>query len=193
MKKFISTSALTICCLVGLLLLSSNGALKTAKAADGKSKMQSTQADFNEFCQVMQGRWIVDVIWIADWPGFGKKGDKVTAYAEWNVQDGGAVLTGRFHCGPGAGTVLVHYDAGVRQIKERVVTSGGTVRDSIVYKRDGKWRLKTTGSNSDGAKIVGNVTITISDEGNTHHRTGSTTIDGKAADPLRDVFHRIGD
>ena len=74
MKKFISISALTTCCLAGLLLLSSNGALKTAKAADGKSKMQSTQADFNEFCQVMQGRWIVDVIWIADWPGFGKKG-----------------------------------------------------------------------------------------------------------------------
>ena len=66
MKKFISISALTTCCLVGLLFVSSSGALNTAKAADGKNEMQSTKADFKEYCKANLGRWIGEIIWVTD-------------------------------------------------------------------------------------------------------------------------------
>ena len=193
MKKFISTSALTTCCLVGLLFVSSNGALNTAKAADGKNKMQSTKADFKEFCQMMQGRWIGEVIWITDWPGYGKKGDKVTGYEEWTIGEGGQVLQGRFYGGPGSSTGLMHYDAGARQIQGRWVSSGGNVWNQVIYKKDGKWHFETTGSIADGKKIKGSGIRHISDDGKTHRLTGNAKIDGKELDPLRDVWRRIGD
>ena len=193
MKKITPVSALTTCCLVGLLFVSSNGALKTAKAAEGKNKMQSTQADFKEYCQMMQGRWIGEVIWITDWPGFGKKGDKVTGYEEWTIGEGGQVLQGRFYGGPGSGTALTHYDAGARKIQCRAVSSGGNVWNHVIYKKDGKWHFETTGSTATGKKITGSSIRHISDDGKTHRLTGTLKIDGKELDPLRDVFHRIGD
>ena len=142
---------------------------------------------------MMQGRWIGEVIWITDWPGFGKKGDKVTAYEEWTIGEGGQVLQVRFYGGPGSVTGLVHYDAGARQIQRRGVSSGGNVWNSIVYKHDGKWHFETTGSIADGKKIKGSGIRHISDDGKTHRLTGNAKIDGKELDPLRDVWRRIGD
>ena len=40
----------------------------------------------------MQGRWMTEIVWITDWPGFGKKGDTVTGYAEWQVALNGNVI-----------------------------------------------------------------------------------------------------
>ena len=61
------------------------------------ASMQSTPEDFEEFSQVMQGRWISEIIWINDWPGFGERGDSVTGYAEYQIGEDGKVLTGRFY------------------------------------------------------------------------------------------------
>jgi hypothetical protein len=46
------------------------------------SVQTTSRREFKEFCRLMEGRWGGDVIWVANWPGFGKRGDKVTAYAE---------------------------------------------------------------------------------------------------------------
>ena len=59
--------------------------------------MQSSFADFEAFSQAMQGRWLSKIIWITDWPGFGKKGDEVTGYAEYQIAEGGKVLNGRMY------------------------------------------------------------------------------------------------
>ena len=193
MKKFISISALTTCCFVGLLFVSSNSALKIAKAADGKNEMQSTRADFQAFCQAMQGRWIGDLIWITDWPGFGKKGDKVTAYSEFRIRHNGHVLLGRFNGGLGAGAGLYHYDAGKRQIQGRWVTSSGNAWNQVIYKKDGQWHQEETGSIVDGKPVTSSQIRHISDDGKTHRVTGTMKIDGKELDPLRDVWRRIGD
>lgn len=74
------------------------------------TSMQSTPEDFKEFSQVMQGRWISEIIWITDWPGFGKKGDSVTGYAEYQTGEDGKVINGRFYAGPGSATNLTYYD-----------------------------------------------------------------------------------
>jgi hypothetical protein len=50
----------------------------------------------------------------------------------------------------------------------------------------------STGSNPDGSKIVGNSVINISDDGNTHRMSGSTTVGGEKVDELRDVWRRLG-
>ena len=162
-------------------------------AVGDNDELQSSREDFEEFCRVMEGRWIGDVIWITDWPGFGKKGDKVIAYQEWRVVEGGKGLLGRFYGGPGSGSTLVRYDVRTRQIRDRSVSSGGSVWNHLIYKKDGKWHYKTSGSTGEGKKITGSSIRHISDDGKTHRWLGTWEIDGNKLDPLRHVFRRIGD
>ncbi|MAV33841.1 MAG: hypothetical protein CMJ59_00150 [Planctomycetaceae bacterium] len=59
MKKFISTAALTSCCLVGLWFVSSSGAFETAKAADDQDKTQPSSIPnyVKATFQQMVGEW----------------------------------------------------------------------------------------------------------------------------------------
>ena len=152
---------------------------------------QSTRDDFKEYCQTMVGRWVGDVTWIMDWPGFGKRGDKVTAYSENKIMEDGNALLGRFFGGPGSGTGITVYDAGAKQIRGSGADSGGTTFTSVVSKQNGRWVSVETGSHADGTKYEGKYTVVISDNGNTHTWTGSTKIIGKKADELHDVWRRV--
>ena len=157
------------------------------------TSMQSTPEEFEEFSQVMQGRWISEIIWITDWPGFGKKGDSVTGYEEYQIGQGGKVITGRGYAGPGSMTSLIYYDVGKKQILDHQVSSGGNVWVMVIYKENGEWNYKITGSTGDGKEITGSAIRYISDQGQTHRWIGEMFIDGEELDPLRDSFRRIGD
>ena len=152
---------------------------------------QSSREDFQDYCKASQGRWVGNVTWIADWPGLGKKGDTVTGYSDFKIIADGNALWGTFYGGNGAAHVFTVFDAGSKQITETMVFSGGTVQNSIVYKKDDKWLFKTTGSNPDGDKIKGDYTLTISDGGDTHTMTGKTTIGGTPVEDLNDVWRRV--
>ena len=191
MTKKIPTTLLMLTCLAGFFYSMVSVAPINAVEADKKVKTTSSQKDFKEFCETVEGRWIGEVIWITDWPGFGNKGDMVTAYSEFTVGEGGNVMTGRFYAGPGSGTVLAHYDARTRQIWERAVSSGGNVWNHLIYKHDGAWHVQTTGSTADGKKISGTSIRSFSDKGKTQRWSGTWSIDGKKLDPLRDVFRRL--
>ncbi len=157
------------------------------------TSMQSTPEDFEEFSQVMQGRWISEIIWINDWPGFGERGDSVTGYAEYQISEGGKVIIGRYYAGPGSATDLIYYDVGKKQILEHQVSSGGNVWVNVIYKENGEWNYKITGSTGGGKAITGSAIRYISDQGQTHRWIGEMFIDGEELDPLRDSFRRIGD
>ena len=157
------------------------------------TSMQSSLEDFNEFSQVMQGRWISEIIWITDWPGFGKKGDSVTGYEEYQIGQGGKVISGRGYAGPGSMTSLIYYDVGKKQILDHQVSSGGNVWVMVIYKENGEWNYKITGSTGDGKEITGSAIRYISDQGQTHRWIGEMFIDGEELDPLRDSFRRMGD
>jgi hypothetical protein len=155
--------------------------------------MESSLEDFREFSQVMQGRWIADIVWITDWPGFGEKGDTVTGYADYQIAENGRVLTGREYLGPGSMTTLVYYDEGKHQIFQHTVSSGGNVWNNIIYKEGREWNVKVMGSTGDGKEITGSSIRYISDQGQTHRMVGQWFIDGEPLDPLRDTYRRIGD
>jgi hypothetical protein len=156
------------------------------------SAQQATKEEFVEYSRMLEGRWIAEVTWVADWPGLGKKGEKVTAYTENTIAVEGNALIGIFYGGAGTGRILTTYDAGAKQIQGLVVTSGGTVWHFVVNKENGKWVMSSTGSNADGSKLEGKSTLTISDDGNTNTWTGSTIIGGKKVDEQRDVYRRAG-
>lgn len=152
---------------------------------------QSTREDFKEFCRMADGRWVGDVTWNADWPGLGKRGEKVTGYSEMKVVEDGQVILTRFFGGTGSSVGTIVYDAGAKQIRWSGGDSGGSTWVSIFYKRDGKWMYALTGCQPDGTKYEATYTITVSDNGNTHRWTGSAKISGKKADEMSDVWRRV--
>ena len=155
--------------------------------------MNSSFTDFQSFTQSLQGRWLAKIIWINDWPGFGKKGDEVTGYAEYQIGEGGRVLNGRTYAGPGTLTHLIYYDEGKKRIYETMVSSGGNVWNNTIYKKDGEWNYLVSGSTGEAKKIAGTAKRVFSEDGQTNSWLGQWQVDGVPLDPLRDSFQRIGD
>ncbi|MGI6418826.1 MAG: hypothetical protein ACOX1P_24525, partial [Thermoguttaceae bacterium] len=139
---------------------------------------ESTREDFKEYCRLLQGRWVGDVTWVADWPGFGKKGEKVTAYCETKIVEDGNVMIQRFFGGPGSGTGLYAYDATVKQIRLMWADSAGAMSQGIVFKKEGKWCEKASGSLADGTKTQGVSILTITGNGKTFTWTGTGSVGG---------------
>lgn len=152
---------------------------------------QSTREDFREYCQIVSGRWVGENPLEADWPGIGKRGEKLTIYSEAKVAEDGHVLVGRFFQGRGSGTEVLVYDAAAKQIRASGGDSGGTTWLFIVFKNDGKWTAKGTNTLADGTKYEGLYTLNISDNGSTHRWTGSTLVPGKAPDAVNNVYRRV--
>lgn len=155
------------------------------------SATESVPEIFKEYCQLMTGRWVGEVTWDADWPGMGKRGEKATAYGEIKPAEDGHALVGRFFGGAGSWTWTAVYDAGSRHIRSTGIDSGGTTWSVVFQKKDGKWLLTETGSMADGTKYEGKYTMTISDNGNVRSVSGTTTIPGKKADTLNNVYRRV--
>jgi hypothetical protein len=151
---------------------------------------QSTRSDFQDYYQGIQGRWVGDVTWIADFPGLGKKGEKVTAYWEGRVSEDGNVLIGKFFGGNGAESSLTYFDAAAKQIKATAVDSGGTVTQLVVYKKDGKWTQNGQASLPDGTKIEFTCAATISEDGKTWVWEGSGKVGDKPTAEQHDVWRR---
>jgi hypothetical protein len=152
---------------------------------------ESTPEDFKAYCKAMEGRWVGEVTWVADWPGLGKRGDTVTAYSENVIAEDGNALVQRFYGGNGSATGITAFDAGAKRIKAMWVVSGGHVGYGIIYKKGGKWHQKATGSNPDGTKTKGSSTLTVSDDGNTHSWKGKGSVGDKPTDDRHDVWRRV--
>jgi hypothetical protein len=154
---------------------------------------QATRADFNDYAKAAVGRWVGQMTWVADWPGQGKKGEKVTAYVEYRLSEDGNALITKFFGGSGSSSSIIVYDAGAKQIKEVSVDSGGTVTLNTYSKVNStKWAQTSTGSLADGTKYEGKYEANITDNGNTWNWSGTTIIGGKKQDDLHDVWRRAG-
>lgn len=152
----------------------------------------ASKADFDAWAAGIAGRWIGEVTWVADFPGLGKQGEKITAYSEIHAEAGGNAIVGRFYGGAGTGRWITVYDADAQQIRNVGADSGGRSWHCSIFRQGSQWKSMCTGSFGDGTKTEGDYTLTISDNGDTHTWTGDTMIGGEAVDPLHDVFRRVG-
>ena len=152
---------------------------------------KSTKEDFEAYAETQTGNWVGEVTWITDWPGLGKKGDKVTAYYEGQRVENGNGVVGRMFAGEGTGTSLLVYDAQAKKIMETVVTSGGSVWVSTVVREGEKFVSHSIGSNPDGTKVDTTSTLTLSDEGRTAVWAGTVTV-GDEKTTQKDTWRRTG-
>lgn len=151
----------------------------------------ATRAEFEEFCQLVGGRWVGDVTWIADWAGFGKRGDKVTAYWEGRLCADGNTLATRYYGGNGTAVGMRFYDPGTNQIRQVSVNSGGRAGSGVYFEKDGVWNYSGTGTEANGDKVEATLRLVISDGGETHAWRGTVTVNGKKTDELKDVWRRV--
>ena len=152
---------------------------------------ETTREDFKKWCSHAEGRWIGDVTWITDWPGVGKKGDKVTAYWEGRLAEDGNMVIGRFVGGRGSETNVHYYDVAAKKIRCTGVNSGGTSFQSVVWSDDDKWVRVTDVTLPDGTKGQVKTVITITDGG----KTGTWELNGKVGDDVikdqKDIWRRV--
>ena len=166
-------------------------ALLLAFSASEALCQTATQAEFEEFCQLVGGRWIGDITWVADSPGFGNRGDKVTGHWDARMDIDGNVLVTKFHGGNGVSRGMRFYDPGAKQIRHVSVNSAGRVTERIFWQENGIWMTRSTGTAADGSKVESDLKLVISDGGETHSWRGTITIEGKETDKLGDIWRRV--
>jgi hypothetical protein len=164
----------------------------TRKAASSKSKRakvkkrQSTVEEFQEYCQLVQGRWLnMDETLATEWFEFSDKNKKAVSHGEIRLVADGRALEGVWYGGKGTAKWLTTWDASSKQIRKFAVLSDGTVWDEIRFKQgDNKWGCLVTLNRPDGTteKVVS--TLTISEDGATHTYTS-------AGDDRPGVYKRV--
>ena len=160
------------------------------KPNDPTADKTAANALWKEFGELLLGRWIGEVTLIADWPGLGKKGEKVTAHGtgRWAADKRGFLE--EYYCGQGTNTNFYFWDPAAKKVRQFGVDSGGTTGDYQYWKQDGKWVFKGGGHLADGSTVEGKGTILVKDGGNTLVYEGEFAVDGKKVLDLHDVYRR---
>lgn len=173
-------------------MLSFAGAVLVAAVMAGQTAGPAAPQDtpLKEYGELITGRWIGDITLIADWPGLGKKGEKVAGHwsVRWIADKKG--LEDEAYTGKGTGKSIYFFDPGSKKIRNIGVDSGGTTFEMEIWKEGDKWVAKSLGYLADGTKCEGNFTLTAKDGGNTLVIEGTGTVGGKETLPLHDVYKR---
>lgn len=152
---------------------------------------EASQADFNAFSSVMDGRWIGTTTLVSDREGVGKRGDSMTSYAQTYHENDGHMLRVQVYEGSGSWTWTIAYDANAKRIRSFWVNSGGRIGPGVIYRDGENWIESGEGSSADGRKTVFTNVLTISNDGHTHTWTGEGSDGGDARESRNDVWRRV--
>lgn len=163
--------------------------LPAAAAADAATQAPALDTPLQEFGEMVVGRWVGKLTMLVDWPGFGKKGDTVTGQVtfQWTADRRG--LEGADFLGSGTNRALYFWDPVAKKIRHMQIDSGGTTWEGWIWKEDGHWISKGTGSHADGTKYEGKMAILIRD-GNQLVYKGTIAVAGGNAEAFEDVYTR---
>jgi hypothetical protein len=155
---------------------------------------EPAETPLNDLGGILQGRWIGDVTLIADWPGLGKRGEKVVAYvnADWIVD--GHAFEIVWHGGAGCSKEIFVWDAGAKKVRSTGASSGGSSWQTTWSKKGDNWLGRSVEHLADGTKAGGNtIVLTVEDNGKRLVFTseGDGYIGDKKLDPLRDVYTKL--
>lgn len=169
-------------------MLSLTGAVLAASMVMGQAQQMGNL--MQQYGDLFVGRWIGDVTLISDWPGIGKKGEKVVNHlaVRWIADRKG--LEDESFGGNGTGKSIYFWDPASKKIKQYGVDSGGTFWEYECWKEDNKWVWKGGGRLADGTEYKGKGETVFSDGGNTFTLTGTFTMGGEKTLALHDVYKR---
>lgn len=170
-------------------MLSIAGVVLAASVVLGQAEQKDNL--FNEYGELFVGRWIGEVTLVTDWPGLGKKGEKVIGHTvtRW-VADRKGIEDETF-AGQGTGRAISFWDPVSKKIKSVGVDSGGTIFEGETWKEGDKWVWHFRGALADGKKTDGKGTVTVKDNGDTLIMEGEGTVGSEPMLPLHDVYRRV--
>lgn len=164
------------------------------RRVDGRVPVAEGSEEFQEFAEMIKGRWKGDIVYIHDWEGeeIGK-GGKVTGYAEFRVTaDGHAIIEDHIG-GTSEGTNIYVWDRSLGRIIGRGFGSAGmSIRVMLSRASDKSWDfIPVAGSDVRGKPLGGTATLTFSEDGESYRWSGTLTLGGEPLAPLEDVYHRV--
>lgn len=162
-------------------------ALSLVGSAFGQTK---TPTPLKEIGDVLVGRWTSEVVWAVDYPGLGKKGEKVMGYETMNWIIDGQALEGNWITGKTIGKFIIWWDASREQIKVLSLDSSGRTSEGTITKKGRTFIGKASGSFNDGRKVSYEWKTSLQDNGNTRIESGATILNG-VRNEFRDVFKRV--
>ena len=151
---------------------------------------QQANTPLKELGDLIIGRWTSDVTWAVDYPGLGKKGEKVTGFDVWRWTVDGAALECDWLLGATSGRTLMWWDASAKQIRTLDIDSGGNWAQGTIAKQATKWVWATAGSFADGRRVEYQSEMTFSDSGRSRVNAGATILGG-VRNEFRDTFKRV--
>jgi hypothetical protein len=159
--------------------------------AQGEKSTASIEL-FREYGDQIAGRWVAEVTLTDDYPGLGKKGDKLTCHSTTTWIADKNALEGEWFIGSATGKWLCYWDGASKTIKQVGADSTGAAGVTEITKVNGKWIEKNVGAYTDGTVTTGTITRTIADNGNTQIADWTDQlIGGKKIQDERDVWKRV--
>jgi len=176
--------------------------VRLTKVVKGQGKGQgqgkiapSSLEDFYEFCDLLEGRWMRDVILIADWPGVGlKRGETLTGYDSFSKLLDGELLQWRSSAGEAEYTAFFHWDSASSTIQTTAYNASGAMHHLVWWKEgDGHYTFKLDRAfERDGRRLKGQASFVFEDDGRAFRFLGEgLKLGGEKLDPLRDVFRKV--
>ncbi len=150
-----------------------------------------TRKDFEEFCELLKGRWVCEMTLFKDMPNFGRKGDTFTAYYQSMLSENGNYMISEVSTGKAWRTELKYYDPTAKVIKTTGALSSGAMGYVTDRKVPGGWQSHVVLIGADGVKddewILNH---TFSEDGKTW--TVKMSTPGDKSDMLATyVWHRM--
>jgi hypothetical protein len=172
------------------VMLSLTGVVLATSIVLGQADQTGNLLD--EYGRLTVGRWIGDVTLVADWPGYGKKGEKLVGHLTFRRIADGKGLEDEGYCGNGTGRTIYFWDPVSKKIKCAGMDSGGTIFEGEISKEGDQWVCQFHGALADGTKMEGKNALIVKDGGNTIIFEGEGTIGTEPMLPLHDVYRRVG-
>lgn len=152
----------------------------------------ATRADYEEWCQMYEGRMMGQLPLPVEFPGIGQKGEKLAVNAELRrVADGHGLLATAW-IGDGIITSLTVYDAAAKQVRYLEVHSGGAIWDVVCFKKKGKWKTRGVGTNPDGSKATSEFEIRLIKDEDAIEIAGAIKGPGGEVNQVQVIYRRVG-
>ena len=156
---------------------------------------KSTVKDFEEFSKILEGRWLVDIVFITDWPGLDrKKGDKIIGYTEFERILDGTALEWTHYAAEGKFRAVFTWDAINSTIRSFLFGANGMLWQKTWWKeKEGVYGWETQGSyQRDGRQLTGSGKMIFEkDLKSMKWSSKNMKMGTQKLDELRDVFKKV--